>query len=216
MKATHCEHRMRGSARGNIDFSRDSGFSIIEVMIVLVIASILVAVAAPGFRDLMANNRSIAEVYTLRATLNQARSEAVARRAPVVVCPTIDGLACADSDDWSTGYMAFVDTDNNNIADSSNPDEEIIQFKTGPLPLDPALDPALDLAFDNDEQRVSFSAQGDALGFEGTFTFCDERGAKKARALIINPVGTLAAATDVDEPGDGIVNDIKDANVTCD
>jgi len=207
---------MRGSACGNIDFSRDSGFSIIEVMIVLVIASILVAVAAPGFRDLMANNRSIVEVYTLRATLNQARSEALARRAPVVVCPTTDGLACAGPDDWSTGYMAFVDTDNNNIADSSNPDEEIIQFKTGPLPLDPALDPALDLAFDNDEQRVSFSAQGDALGFEGTFTFCDERGAKKARALIINPVGTLAAATDVDEPGDGIVNDIKDANVTCD
>lgn len=207
MKATHCEHRMRGSARGNIDFSRDSGFSIIEVMIVLVIASILVAVAAPGFRDLMGNNRSIAEVYTLRATLNQARSEALARRAPVVVCPTTDGLACADSDDWSTGYMAFVDTDNNNIADSGNPDEEIIRLTIGPRPLD--------LAFNNSNKRVRFAAQGVALGFEGTFTFCDERGAKKARALIINPVGTLAAATDVDEPGDGIVNDAGDTNVTC-
>jgi type IV fimbrial biogenesis protein FimT len=191
----------------NAEFNRVRGFSIIEVMIVLVIASILVAVAGPGFQDLMGNNRTISEVYTLRATLNHARSEALARRAPVVVCPTTDGLACADSDDWSTGYMAFVDTDNDNAADQDDPDEEIIQFETGLS--------SVDLAFNNAQRRVRFGTQGAALGFEGTFVFCDERGAEHARGLIINPVGTVVAATDTDDPADAVVNDAGDSNVTC-
>ncbi|MCB1690762.1 MAG: GspH/FimT family pseudopilin [Halioglobus sp.] len=203
----HCEYSMRVVACENTYSNRASGFSIIEVMIVLVIASILVAAAGPGFQDLMGNNRALSEVYTLRATLNHARSEALARRAPVVVCPTRDGLACADTDDWSTGYMVFVDTDNNNIADQNDPDEEIIQFETGPR--------SVDLAFNNGNRRVRFGAQGVALGFEGTFTFCDERGVKNARGLIINPVGTLAAATDTDDPEDLIVDDAGGDNVTC-
>lgn len=204
---TQCEDEVHDNACARTDIRRASGFSIIELMIVLVIASILVAVAGPGFQDLMGNNRSISEVYTLRATLNHARSEALARRAPVVVCPTIDGDACAESDDWSTGYMAFVDTDNNNIADQDNPDEEIIQLETGPR--------SVDLAFNNGERKVRFGAQGIALGFEGTFTFCDERGAKTARGLILNPVGTLTAAIDTDDPADLIVNDAGGSNVTC-
>ncbi len=201
------ERRMRDSACRNYRISRVGGFSIIEVMIVIVIVSILVAAAGPAFRDLMGNNHSISEVYTLRATLNHARSEALARRAPVVVCPTVDGVGCADTDDWSTGYMAFVDTDNNNIADQNDPDEEIIQLETGPR--------TVDLAFNNGNQRVRFSAQGVALGFDGTFTFCDGRGAKNARALIINPVGTLAAAADTNDPEDFIVNDAGGSNVAC-
>lgn len=183
------------------------GFTLIEMMIVLVIGTILLAVAGPGFRGLMGNNRSIAEVYTLRATLNQARSEALARRAPVVVCPTRNGTSCAESDDWSTGYMAFVDTDNNNTPNQNDPDEEIVQLASGPL--------AVNLAFDNGNRRVRFGAQGVAVGFEGTFTFCDGRGATHARALIINPVGTLVAAVDTNDPQDNIVNAADDDNVAC-
>ncbi|CAA0126284.1 Uncharacterised protein [Halioglobus japonicus] len=203
---TQGRHRIRGVVCERSGFNRQSGFSIIELMIVLVIASILVAAAGPGFQDLMGNNRTISEVYTMRATLNNARSEALARRAPVVVCPTSDGLACVDSSDWSTGYMVFVDTDNNNTADSNNPDEEVIQFETGPR--------SVDLAFSNSANRVRFGAQGSALGFEGTFTFCDDRGAEDARGLIINPVGNLSAATDSDDE-DLIVNDAGGDNVVC-
>lgn len=203
----HCRHRVADVSCGRSGLERETGFSIIELMIVLVIASILVAAAGPGFMDLLGNNRTISEVYTLRATLNNARTEALARRAPVVVCPTTDGLACADSDDWSTGYMVFVDTDDNNIADSSNPDEEVIQFENGPR--------SVDLAFSNSDNRVRFGAQGSALGSEGTFTFCDGRGVEHARGLIVNPVGNLSAATDTDTPEDLVVNDRNDDNVVC-
>jgi len=205
--AAYRDNGTPGSAPGAIGSSAQRGFTIIEAMVVVFIVSVLIAIAAPGFQALIANNRMISEVYSLRATLSHARTEALARRAPVVVCPTADGATCADSDDWSTGYLAFVDTDDNNAADPTNPDEEIIQRETE--------ERSVDIAFDNANRRVRFGADGIALGFEGNFTFCDERGANRARALILNAVGSLRAATDTDSPEDSIVNDAGDNNVTC-
>ena len=147
-----------------------------------------------------------------RNELSHRYSEAMARRAPVVVCSTADGATCSESDDWSTGYLVFVDTDDDNAADPTNPDEEIIQRETEKR--------SVDIAFANvgTGERVRFAGDGIALGFEGTFTFCDERAvdnAAKAKALILNPVGSLRAATDTDSPEDLIVNDADGTNVTC-
>jgi type IV fimbrial biogenesis protein FimT len=188
-----------------------NGFTLIEMLVAVLIVGVLLLVAAPGFSDLISNNRMVSEVYLMRATLSHARSEALARRAPVVVCPTTDGLACADSNDWSSGYMTFVDTDDNNVANPTDPDEDIIQWEARQSPVD--------ILFDNASKRVRFGGQGVALGFEGTFTFCDSRGAGDARALILNPVGSLRAALDIDATPDatpdGIVNALDDTNVVC-
>ena len=184
-----------------------NGFTLIEMLVAVLILGVLLLVAAPGFSDLISNNRMVSEVYVLRATLSHARSEALARRAPVVVCPTTDGLACADSNDWSTGYMTFVDTDNNSVANSADVDEDIIQWEARQSPVA--------IGFDNASKRVRFGGQGAALGFEGTFTFCDDRGAWDARALILNPVGSLRAALDTDATSDGIVNALNDTDVVC-
>ena len=201
------DNRTPGATRRGIGASVQRGFSIIEAMIVLVIVAILIAVAAPGFQELIGNNRMISEVYALRATLSHARTEALARRAPVVVCPTADGATCADSDDWSTGYLAFVDSDGDGAADPTDPDEEIIQRETE--------ERSVNIDFDNGNRLVRFAPDGIALGFEGNFVFCDERGANRARALILNAVGSLRAANDTDSPEDSIVNDAGGSNVAC-
>ena len=123
---TYCQNSAANNHSGIAGRGRERGFTMVEVMIVTVIVAILVAVAAPGFQDLIGNNRIVTEVYALRASLNNARSEALARRSPVVVCPSTDGAACADSDDWSTGYIAFVDIDDDNTVDAG---EDIIQIE---------------------------------------------------------------------------------------
>ena len=184
-----------------------NGFTLVEMLVVAAILGVLLLVAAPGFSNLISNNRMVSEVYGLRATLSHARSEALARRAPVVVCPTTDGLACADSNDWSIGYMTFADTDDNSVADPVDPNEEIIQWEVRQNPVA--------VRFDNSNKRVRFGGQGIALGFEGTFMFCDSRGAGDARALILNPVGSLRAAVDTDATPDGIVNALNDTDVVC-
>ena len=197
---------MRKGDTQNYDVATN-GFTLIEMLVAVLIVGVLLMVAAPGFSNLISNNRMVSEVYALRATLSHARSEALARRAPVVVCPTADGLSCADSNDWSTGYMTFADTDDNNVANPADPDEEVIQWEARQSPVA--------IRFDNSSRRIRFGGQGVALGFEGTFTFCDSRGAGDARALILNPVGSLRAALDTDATPDGIVNALDDANVVC-
>lgn len=182
-----------------------AGFTLVEMMVVLAILAIVLVLAAPGFVEMISNNRMVTKVYSLRATLNNARSEALARRAPVVICPTTDGNACSATNVWETGYMSFVDTDDDNAADPNDPDEEIIQYE--------ALDTPLEITFDNGNQRVRFSPHGTALGFEGTFTFCDERGDEKASAVILNPVGAVRSAKDTDDSD--IVEGLGGADVAC-
>ena len=168
----------------------NDGFTLIEMLVSILILTILLLLAIPSFSVLISNNRMISEVYVMRATINHARTEALARREPIVICPTTDGLACTDSNDWSAGYMTFVDTDDNNIADPSDPDEEIIQWESRQR--------SVSIIFDNVNKRVRYGGQGFAQDHGGTFTFCDERGSTDARALILNPAGSLRAAIDAD------------------
>ena len=58
-----------------------------------------------------------------------------------------------------------------------------------------------------------FDTIGSALGSAGTFVFCDERGAGKARGLILSNAGTVAASVDAD--ANGIVEDGAGSDVSC-
>ena len=125
----------------------------------------------------------------------------------MVVCPTLDGETCEDTNNWLPGYMSFVDTNGDTAPDPNDPDEEVFQFEPRQV--------QADILFDNAANLVRFTPRGTALGSQGTFTFCDDRGAGEARALILNPVGSVRSATDTDSPEDGIVNDAGGTNVGC-
>ena len=188
--------------------NRDRGFTFIELMIVFVVLILLLVMVAPAFQQMILSNRMVSEVYTLRATLNMARSEALTRRAPVVVCPTANGEECiADTVSWQQGYMAFVDTDNNSTPNPANPDEERLQFNTPEI--------GMDIVFSNGNRRVRFDPSGDAAGFQGIFVFCDQRGQNFASGLVLTPVGAVRAATDTDEPADDVVDDADGNNISC-
>lgn len=174
---------------------RQAGLTMVELMAVIAILAAILALAVPGYQELIRNNRQISEVYALRSTLANARSEALTRRAPVVVCPTTNGDACANTTSWGEGYMSFVDSNDDNAPDPNDPNEERIQWEVR--------DSLVDVQFDNDEQRVRFAARGTALGFEGIFTFCDDRGTEGARGLILNAVGSVRSAADPNDPDPG-------------
>ncbi|GHD18024.1 hypothetical protein GCM10007052_25190 [Halioglobus japonicus] len=174
--------------KNSLTGSLQQGFTLVELMVVITVLLVLLVVAVPGLSSLIRNNQMVTDTYALRATLNNARSEAITRRARVVVCPTTDGSACVSSSDWSTGYMTFVDTDQNTVPDPNDPAEELIQWEPRSR--------AMEVLFDSvsGAQTVAFSSRGIALGSEGTFLFCDERGAAEARGLQLTPVGSVRSA----------------------
>jgi type IV fimbrial biogenesis protein FimT len=85
------------------------GFTLVEVLAVLAVVAILVGIATPTLRQFSANSRTAAATNSLVTALATARSEAIRQSKPVSVCSSSDQLTCANSADWSTGWIVFAD-----------------------------------------------------------------------------------------------------------
>lgn len=72
------------------------GFSLIELMTVVVVLTLLTLVAAPGMQSLISNQRARSAAHDLISDLILARSEAVKRNRDVVLAP---------ASDWTSGWM---------------------------------------------------------------------------------------------------------------
>jgi type IV fimbrial biogenesis protein FimT len=90
--------------------ARAAGFTIIEVLIVLAIIGVLVSLAAPSMRDMIAGTRVKGAASDVFGSMIFARSEAIKRNAAVEVIP-------ADSSNWAKGWKvrAVGSTDDLNV-----------------------------------------------------------------------------------------------------
>lgn len=75
------------------------GFTIIELMTVVVIAGVLVTLALPAFRDMLERRRLEGQANELATDLQYAKSEAVARNRNSVVVPS-GGGTCYTLASW--------------------------------------------------------------------------------------------------------------------
>lgn len=73
--------------------SRQSGISMIEVMITIAIVAVLAAVAMPGMTSLVASQRLKAASSDLYTSLVLARSEAIKRNTEIQISPSASGWA---------------------------------------------------------------------------------------------------------------------------
>src|SRR5690606_34084363 len=107
---------------------KNRGFSVIELMIVLTIASILLAVSAPAFRSTLERVNANSQAKSLQSALKYARSEAIRRRSIVTVCGSSTGSDCAASS-WGDGWIVYVDNtgDATGAAGSVDAGDEILR-----------------------------------------------------------------------------------------
>lgn len=98
----------------------DHGFTLIELMFVMVILAILGTLALPSFRDLVASQRLKAVGYDLVSDLMLARSEALKRGADVRIQSTVNPA------DWTKGWRVQVVSSSEVIAERAIPATKVV------------------------------------------------------------------------------------------
>jgi type IV fimbrial biogenesis protein FimT len=87
--------------RSSLKFRSQPGFTLAEMMVVLVIVAILAAVAMPNLSSALANQRLRAAATDLVSAILLARSEAITRGVQVRVAPLAVG-------DWKSGWRVVA------------------------------------------------------------------------------------------------------------
>lgn len=92
------------------------GFTLIELMIVLLIVAVVSALGGPALSETVKRNRLRTQADRILTTLNLARSEAVKRNQAVSICSSSDGAACGG--DWEDGWIVFSNSDGDTTVDA--------------------------------------------------------------------------------------------------
>ncbi len=164
-------------------FRTNSGFSMIELLITLVLIGIIAGLVVPNFRSVIQNNRLTTQANTLLTDLNFARSEAIKRASGIGFCRSTTGAACSNAGNWENGWLIFADIDNSGGWSAG---DEPLRFQrplggTNTLRANAAITDPIILG----ARGVSNTAAG--AGFQ----LCDERGTNFGKSILISRIGQI-------------------------
>lgn len=133
--------------------NRTSGFTLIELIVVVALVAILTVIATPPLQSMVRNNRAAAQANQLVSALHIARSEAITRGASISLCARADsGSGCSSGRaDWTQGWLVFSDFAG--TGSYSSPQDEVLQVFP-PLSSDSTLEPQ------QGSQIITFGAGG--------------------------------------------------------
>lgn len=157
------------------------GFTLIELLIVLAVVALLASIAVPTVSGAMEAVRAGDARSSLVLAIVGATARSLITNQHSVLCPSADGTNCSQGSDWSNGWIAF--TDNNDDREHAA-GEAVIQRQS-------ALTGKVRLTSTVGRSRLVFQANGSNAGSNVTFTLCDGRGPAKAQTLVLSNQGHL-------------------------
>lgn len=153
------------------------GFTLLELIIVLIISMLLITIGIPGFQTLIHNNRLTSVAGSIQNHLSFARSQSVSLINYITVCPLQDNKC---SNNWIAGFDIFIDGEQNKIYDSGD-----VLLKSGD-------------AFNSNDtlvfpaSSITYTPDGQITGSSAEFRYCTDGGqigvsiAYSGRAKIID------------------------------
>ena len=156
------------------------GFTLVELMMTLAIASILLIVGVPSFSKIIRNSRTATATNDLVTALHLARSEAVKRGVQITMIKT--------GSEWEEGWKLITDVDGDGVLDVGDGDEVIGVFEG----LSSGFTLRTGSHFNN---WMGYLSDGQSRGNGGsndTFRLCaDDQVIANGRSVIINNIGRI-------------------------
>jgi len=98
------------------------GVTMVELLASTAISGVILGMAAPSFVESVRINRTRSATQHLSTLLNEARTEAMKRNLPVLVCPSSTGTSCLSTvtaASWAGQVLVCYDADNDGACDTS-------------------------------------------------------------------------------------------------
>ena len=159
------------------------GLTMIELLIVLMVAVILATIAGPSFAEFINNTRQTSALSQLTSDLNRARSEAIKRNSWVLVCASNStGTDCGTGTNWLNGWLVCYDKDTNGSCDLDD-----LAANPNPIVIRPALNANLTLT--GSAAFVRFNPSG-TQGTGGAATLTVNGNWTGAQSKVVNIAAT--------------------------
>ncbi|MCK5895787.1 MAG: GspH/FimT family pseudopilin [Cocleimonas sp.] len=98
---------------------KKQGFTLIEAIATIAVASILLGLAIPSFSNMIERNRISSATHEFMAAMRLSRSEAITRIIPVSLCVSNTGTSCDTTlGNYAKGWVVFSDCDGNGAFDA--------------------------------------------------------------------------------------------------
>ena len=164
---------------------RQYALTLVELVSTLTVGSILLAIGVPSVLTLTASSSLTTAANNMTLHLHLARSEAVKRGVPVILCPSTDGLNCQDSFEWQQGFILFADENRNRMPDESDP---ILRFQQPNRH-------RVSILTSVGRKRLTYRPDGRSPGSTATITLCDLSATIDPKAIILSNSGRPRLST---------------------
>jgi len=179
-----------------------TGITLVELLITLVIISLLLALSGPSYNSLVNASKRDAEVNDLLAFMVMARHESIMSGEIVTLCPLNTKKECGRN--WNGELHLFKDPENNRALSN---DRQVIRTL-------PATSTGKRVVRSLSRSYFQYRPNGMILSDLGNITWCPENeDPKTAGHIIVSRGGRVRLATDLD--GDQIPNRANGKNVDC-
>ena len=180
-----------------------SGFTLYELLITMLVVGIVLTVGIPGFSDFTRNSRITSTANDLHSSFHLGRSEAARSKSNVTICASANSMdaAAACGGTFDDGWIIFVDL--NGDIQRAGAGENVLR-RHPPIP------DAIDIVTNAGANYFGFAPSGLGRGDVGgvpavqTARICDGRGNvvaaggnSAARFLVVTPIGRATVLRDV-------------------
>lgn len=173
---------------------RTRGFTLLELMIVVVIAAVLLTLAGPGLRALLLASARSDVSTSLYGAMVLARAEAITRNAQVTICQRDSAKGNAfprcnagSSGNWAQGWVVYRDSKPNDSGSKPYAAADVIAAG------DPANASFVITSTPADTRTLQFDASGRVSAASSIdFRLCRQASAEEGRDILVELSGHIA------------------------